>query len=87
MNNKELQAETEAQQSKNAELLPSAPLVANPLLYAVLLEKYIKYVKKAEGTDFIYVHDQRHFTANDFTNSEWDILFEISNRLNYPNGV
>ena len=32
MNNKELQAETEVQESKNAELLPSAPLVANPLL-------------------------------------------------------
>ena len=36
MNNKELQAETEVQQSKNAELLPSAPLVANPVLPAVL---------------------------------------------------
>lgn len=38
MNNKELQAETEAQQSKNAALLPSAPLVANPLLCAGILE-------------------------------------------------
>lgn len=35
MNNKELQAETEAQQSKNAEPLPSAPLVANPMLVVV----------------------------------------------------
>ena len=35
MNNKELQDETEAQQSETAELLPSAPLVANPLLAAV----------------------------------------------------
>ena len=35
MNNKELQAETKAQQSKTAELLPSAPLVANPMLPAV----------------------------------------------------
>jgi hypothetical protein len=37
MNNKELQAETEAQQSKTDELLPSAPLVASPLLAAVFL--------------------------------------------------
>ena len=36
MNNKELQAETEAQQSKNAELLLSSPLLANPMLGAVL---------------------------------------------------
>ena len=36
MNNKELKAETEAQQSKNAELLTSSPLVANPMLAAVL---------------------------------------------------
>lgn len=32
MNNKELQAETTAQQSDAAELLPSAPLAANPVL-------------------------------------------------------
>ena len=36
MNNKELQAETKAQQSETAKLLPSAPLVANPMLAAVL---------------------------------------------------
>ena len=39
MNNKELQAETEAQQSKSAEILPSAPLVANPMLGDVILGK------------------------------------------------
>jgi len=38
MNNKEHQAETEVQQSKNAELLPSAPLLANPMLCAVLVK-------------------------------------------------
>ena len=38
MNNKELKAETEAQQSKIDELLPSAPLVANPMLPAVTPE-------------------------------------------------
>lgn len=37
MNNKELNAETEAQQSDSAELLPSAPLAANPLLPAGVL--------------------------------------------------
>ena len=46
MNNKELQAETEAQQSKNAELLPSAPLVANPLLPAVWNQWMSTYPKK-----------------------------------------
>jgi uncharacterized protein (DUF3820 family) len=33
MMNNEMQAETEAQQSTTAELLPSAPLAANPMLY------------------------------------------------------
>ena len=44
MNNKELKAKTEAQQSKNAELLPSAPLVANPMLATVLsqIDKWIE---------------------------------------------
>ena len=37
MNNKELKAETEAQQSNTAELLPSAPLVANQMLAEVRL--------------------------------------------------
>lgn len=45
MNNKELQAETEAQQSKNAELLPSPPLVANPML-AVRAVNYSKITFK-----------------------------------------
>ena len=36
MNNKELKAETEVQQSDAAELLPSAPLVANPMLGEVI---------------------------------------------------
>ena len=36
MNNNELKAETEAQQSENADLLPSAPLAANPVLAAGL---------------------------------------------------
>lgn len=42
MNNKELQAETVVQQSKIAELLPSAPLVANPMLYAVPPERTLE---------------------------------------------
>ena len=35
MNNKELQSETEVQQSKTAELLPSAPLMENTMLAGV----------------------------------------------------
>ena len=42
MMNNELQAETEAQQSTTAELLPSAPLAANPMLAAALSVKMQK---------------------------------------------
>ena len=40
MNNKELKAETEAQQSDAADLLPSAPLAANPMLGNVLIRVF-----------------------------------------------
>lgn len=59
MNNKELQAETEAQQSKNAELLPSAPLVASPLLPAVPIDG--EGQRLHEG-DRVYTYDA--FAAN-----------------------
>lgn len=39
MNNEELKAETEAQQRDDAELLPSAPLVANPMLAAAVVNR------------------------------------------------
>ena len=59
MNNKELQAETEVHQSENAELLPSAPLAANPMLYAeikraarILWRKYVD--KNGSKTEYYF---------------------------------
>ena len=52
MNNKELKAETEAQQSENAALLPSAPLVANPMLAAVVCQ--LKDVPDKLIIEFLY---------------------------------
>lgn len=42
------------------------------VLYA-LLEKYVKYLMEAEGSDFI--------------DKEWEILQEISEKVNYPNSI
>ena len=65
MNNKELQAETEAQQSENAALLPSAPLVANPMLnegsfsvhaYSIVdMEDAHKWVHWSKGLKMVIV--------------------------------
>lgn len=50
-----------------------------------ILEKYIKYVKDCEGTDFIHIHDKRYASDVVFTDKEWSILEEISKRVNYKN--
>ena len=63
MNNNELQAETEAQQSKNAELLPSALLVANPMLAAAvkleneIISEYYPTINHVELGD-LYCRDK-----------------------------
>ena len=71
MNNKEQKAETEAQQSKNAELLPSAPLVANPMLPAayLFLKKYVqKYLKE----NFDKLSEKYGITKDDLSDLEKD---------------
>ena len=49
--------------------------------YRLLLEKYIRYVKFAEGTDFI---SSGEVWGNEveFTKEEWRLLNEISNTIN-----
>jgi len=56
------------------------------VLYAVL-EKYVRYVMETEGTDFIKIHDNRYMCDVKFTNEEWKILQDISEKVNYPNGI
>ena len=51
MNNKELKAETEAQQSGDAALLPSAPLVANPMLCEDLPPNRVDVLCYFKGSD------------------------------------
>jgi hypothetical protein len=52
----------------------------NTLLHSVLL-KYIMYVMEAEGTDFITMHDVRYMCDIKFTDEEWKILENISNKI------
>ena len=69
MNNKEFQAETEAQQSKTDELLPSAPLEANPLLCAVTSYDFCKRVCEDLGIKLSQKH-KMYFMQFPFKNGK-----------------
>ena len=56
------------------------------VLYAVL-EKYVRYVMELEETDFITIHDNRYMCDVKFTEEEWNILQDISEKVNYPDGI
>ena len=62
--NKELQARTEAQQSKTAELLPSANLAQNPLLNAVANKD--KLIKICEQVAEDMENDAKEFDGKPF---------------------
>lgn len=62
------------------------PMAYDAFLYAVL-EKYVRYVMEAKGTDFITIHDERYMCDIKFTDEEWKILQDISKKVNYPNGI
>ena len=46
--------------------------------YEILLKKYIQYIKDAEGTDYICIHDRRHESDVVFSEDEWGRLCEIA---------
>ena len=70
MNNKELKAEPKAQQSKTAELLPSAPLVANPLLAAANYEE-VKMIAEFMGYKFNDYPKLEHNNVTKPNENEW----------------
>ena len=47
----------------------------------LLLEKYIKYVMEAEGSDFIRC-GKEWGTDTEFTEQEWNLLTEIATNVN-----
>jgi uncharacterized membrane protein len=49
--------------------------------YIELLEKYIRYIDEAEGSDSIK-YGKEPFTGVSFTEKEWDKLREISKKVN-----
>lgn len=49
--------------------------------YIELLEKYIRYIDEAEGSDSIK-NGKEPFTEVSFTEKEWDKLREISKKVN-----
>ncbi|WP_044403384.1 hypothetical protein [Lacinutrix sp. Hel_I_90] len=58
-----------------------------PELYTVL-EKYVRYVKDVEGTDYISIQDsRRHMSYVKFTKKAWEILEKISEKVNNPNAT
>lgn len=50
--------------------------------YHLILAKYIKYVKEAEGVDFIS-NGKDFGTDVKFTEQEWEVLCELSTKLNF----
>lgn len=49
-----------------------------------LLEKYVRYIKDVEGTDYISMHDERRYVSDvKFTEEEWKILEGISAKINH----
>ena len=74
MNSKELQAETEAQHSKNADLLPSAPLVANPMLAAVYVA-----IWKADGEEPYVLNSNECKPKEHCSDSDW--WFDINTKM------
>ena len=47
----------------------------------LLLEKYIRYVMEAEGSDFIR-YGKDWGTDTEFTEQEWKLLTEIATKVN-----
>jgi len=52
--------------------------------YKLLLEKYIKYVSQAEGSDCI-TYGKDPLTDVVFTETEWDCLTKIATEINTKN--
>lgn len=50
----------------------------------LLLEKYIRYVMEAEGSDFIR-YGKDWVTDTEFTEAEWKLLTEIATKVNGDN--
>lgn len=50
---------------------------ANTLL-AIVLSKYIQYIRDVEGTDYILIHDERYASDVKFTDEEWQLLTEAA---------
>ena len=85
MNNKELKAETEVQQIKNAELLPSAPLVANPMLNAVAVKlsktqkEFIKEMQNGVICHCMQGLNASCFLARTGKNISWATIYKLEN--------
>lgn len=50
----------------------------NKALLVVVLQKYIRYVKDIEGSDYISTCDERRMSEVKFTDEEWDLLVKFS---------
>ncbi len=80
MNNKELQAETTVEQSKNVELLPSANLAQSPLLAAVFLSTKEKQEQFHKELKDLLAKYKAELTIEDFGRNyleDWKIVVDF----------
>ena len=74
--------ETKVLTSTTADVRMSSQIIAKPnVSCCLLLEKYIRYVMEAEGSDFIR-YGKSWGCDTKFSKEEWDLLTEIAVKVN-----
>ena len=68
-------------EAQNIDEPQKQPLLIADVNCRLLLEKYIRYVMEAEGSDFIR-YGKDWGTDTEFTEQEWKLLTEIATKVN-----